>query len=90
MTPGTIIKLPDGQEATIVYHGLDGYGIVFGRQKVDVQAIYDCAPIFKNGNRNPECPEPEAMLRKPWKGSELPCVGDDYEIVEPFVFGVSQ
>lgn len=38
MKPGTIVKLPDGREATVVYHSLCGYGIVWGRQPVDEDA----------------------------------------------------
>lgn len=33
------MKLEDGREATVVYHGLDGYGVQFGRKKVDTEAI---------------------------------------------------
>jgi len=28
MKPGTVIRLQDGRIATIVYNGLDGYGIM--------------------------------------------------------------
>lgn len=39
MKPGTLVRLEDGREATVVYHGLDGYGVQFGRKTVDVNAI---------------------------------------------------
>ena len=82
MKPGTIVRLPDGREATVVYHGLEGYGIVWGRQSVDVEAIESCTPLFGDGDQPPNVPEPEALLRKPWGGEQIGCVGDDYVIVD--------
>lgn len=80
MKPGTIVRLPDGRECTVVYNGLDGEGVLFGRHAVDVDAILASCPLFTA--RQPDnVPEPEAMLRDPYPGAELPCVGDDYEIV---------
>lgn len=80
MKPGTIVRLPDGREGTVVYHGLDGYGIVWGRHPVNVEKILGVQPLFDDG-RMADVPRPEAMLRAPWDGSELPCVGDDYVVV---------
>jgi hypothetical protein len=67
MQPNTIIQLPDGREGTVVYHHLDGYGIVWGQQ----------GP-FNEDN----LPAPEAMLREPYPSASLPCVGKHYVILE--------
>lgn len=80
MKPGTIVKLPDGREATVVYHSLCGYGIVWGRQNVNVDAILGSCPLF-DGPPQEDVPEPEALLREPWAGAWLPCVGETYEVV---------
>jgi hypothetical protein len=81
MKPGTIVRLPDGREGTVVYNGLIGYGIVWGRVSVDVDAVLGSCPLF-DGPSAQNVPEPEALLRKPWDGAELECVGDDYEVIE--------
>lgn len=65
MKAGTIVKLPDGREGTVVYHHIDGYGIVFGRQAVDVD----------------ELPEPQAMLRRLYPSATVPCIGEAYEVI---------
>jgi hypothetical protein len=54
MKAGTHIELPDGREGTVVYHNLDGYGIVFGHEDVDTDDL----------------PEPEAMLRDPYPSAQ--------------------
>lgn len=85
MKPGTMIRLPDGREGTVVYHGLDGYGIILGRVIVDVEAIY--GQPFISDKRNAGVPVPTAMLRdcgaemnaKLWPGME--CVGEEYEVL---------
>ena len=71
MKPGTLIRLPDGREGTVVYHGLDGYGIKWGRHRVPVNELN----LFKAGDEW----APEAMLREPYPGAELECVGEEYE-----------
>ena len=83
MKPGTIIRLPDGREATVVYHGLDGYGIRWGRIAVDVDEILAMCPLFGDSPESREY-EPEAMLREPCSSTttHLPCVGSEYEMVE--------
>lgn len=66
MKPGTVVKLDsDGRVGTVVYHNLDGYGIIWGEHAVDENDL----------------PEPEAMLRDPYPGAEYECVGEDYEIL---------
>jgi len=83
MKAGTIVRLADGRYGTVVYNGLDGVGIKWGKHKVTADEI------FGSGGCLTEYPPPgyqwiaEAMLRKPYKGCEMPCVGDDYEIEEP-------
>ena len=68
MKLGTIITLPDGREGTVVYHNLNGYGIVWGTKIIDPENI----------------PEPEAMLRAEDKAGTLECVGEDYIIGDMF------
>ncbi len=85
MKAGTIIRLPDGRDGTVVYHGLDGYGIRFGRHAVDAEALLAANAVKKAEGDDAEW-LPEAMLRKPsqysarlWPGME--CVGDEYEVI---------
>lgn len=66
MTCGTIVRLPDGREGTVVYHQLDGYGIIWGRHVVTEDDL----------------PEPEAMLRDAYPSAHVECVGSEYEVVE--------
>ena len=80
MRPGTIIKLPDGREATVVSHDLIGYGIIWGRVEVDVERILNTCSLFS------ETPNDwpwvaEAVLREPGL-VDIDCVGTEYEIVE--------
>lgn len=81
MKPGTFVRLPDGREATVVYHSLIGYGIRWGRIPVDVEAIYECCPLFGDDSP-PEVPEPEALLRNHWPTAPMECVGEEYEVIE--------
>ena len=79
MKPGTIIKLPDHRIGTIVYHGLDGYGIVWGRIEVDKIKILSTCGLF--GESPKDYPYfPEAMLREPYGNQDLECVGKNYQI----------
>lgn len=82
MKAGTIIRLPDGREGTVVYHGLDGYGIQWGRKEVNLEEI-----LRGDGNTMRSSPPvsdwfPEAMLRDPYPYADLPCVGESFEVVE--------
>jgi len=86
MRPGTIVRLPDGREGTVVYHGLDGYGIQWGNIRADVERILSGNGATA-GHQPPGMEDlyPQAMLRSwyPGCGSRVEYVGDDYEIVEP-------
>lgn len=39
MKPGTIVKLNDGRLATVVMHGLSGYGVKLGRHTIPQEDI---------------------------------------------------
>lgn len=84
MKAGTIIRLPDGREGTVVYHGLGGYGIQWGRIRVtleDIQAASRSAnPLFGEPPGNYPY-HAEAMLRVPYPGADIDCIGDRWEIV---------
>ncbi len=83
MKPGTVIELSDGRRATVVYHGLDGYGIQWGEVDVDVDAIMEGTPLF--GTEPPQEPwpwDPEAMLREHYPSADVECVGRDFSVVE--------
>lgn len=85
MKCGTIVRLPDGREGTVVYHNLDGYGIKWGRHAVtddDIGGGNWLAGIHDGGGAPDAFPWfPDAMLKKPNPYATLECVGDDYEIV---------
>lgn len=80
MKPGTIIRLSDGREGTVVYHGLDGYGIRWGRHVLSSEVLHSI--IVCNGTRTGVWAA-EAMLRKPYEGCDpdLEYVGDEWETV---------
>jgi len=78
MKAGTIIRLPDGREGTVVYNGLDGVGIKWGRHVISIEDV--------GGGSWYEAPRdyewfPDAMLREPYPSAEIPCVGEEFEIV---------
>jgi len=80
---GTIIQLPDGRIGTTVYHGLDGIGIKWGRHNPPPEDF-----VGTNGGLfDTDIPEdwpwfPDAMLRDPYPGADLPCVGTEFTILE--------
>ena len=88
MELGTQIRLPDGREATVVYHSLIGVGVKWGLHDPDPADFTDT-----DGNTvQNEAPadwgwEPDALLRDPWPGCEShgfsadQCVGEQYEII---------
>lgn len=74
MRPGTFVRLPDGREGTVVYHGLDGYGIKWGRHTVPLEELNNSTAGDEWG--------PDAMLRNPYPFATengIECVGEEYE-----------
>lgn len=87
MEPGTIIELPDKRRGTVVFHGLSGYGIKFGEITLTAEdkkrILSGIGDLRMMGVREPEVPDnfdlfPEALLREPFEGSSIPCVGSDF------------
>lgn len=83
----TIVRLPDGREGTVVYSGLDGEGIKWGRHEIPEGELekHVCLPAIGVVSEHPgeKYPWfPDAMLRNPYPSADLPCVGQDYEVVE--------
>jgi len=67
MKPNTLIELPDGRRGRVVYHNLDGYGVKFGEQEWPEDDL----------------PEPDAMLRDPWRNShQYEMVGEEYTVID--------
>ena len=93
MKPGTIVQLPDGRVGTVVYHGLDGDGIAWGRIHLDPDFLSQASEAWAtqqfgrdfDSNKYPAVPVAVAMLRETknaylWPKMEV--VGEDYEILE--------
>lgn len=81
MKAGTIIKMHDGRIGTVVYNGLDGVGIKWGRFNITMDDIQGHGGLFDE-----EIPEdydyyPDAMLRESYPSADLECVGIDYEVI---------
>ncbi len=77
LAAGSHVTLPDGRVGTVVYNGLDGIGIKWGRHDVTLRDV--AGGLFE------EPPTgypwfPDAMLRDDYPGAELPCVGTEYEV----------
>jgi len=87
------IRLPDGREATVCYHGLDGDGIKFGLHDIPLEDLEDTCPVFKQ-ELPPEHPArnwtPDAILREKdyQKYCSLPCVGIEFEIIRKCSKGI--
>ena len=79
---GTIVRLPDGREGTTVYNGLDGVGIKWGRHAVTMKDVRGTGGLIREDAPRDYEWFPDAMLRDPYPGADLPCVGEDFEIVE--------
>jgi hypothetical protein len=83
---GTLIRLKDGRSGRVVYNGLDGVGIKFGADPVDVDAIMrGNGGVLRvlGGDDSDDDAElaalaPEAMLRDPYPSATLECVGKRY------------
>lgn len=79
---GTIIELPDGRRGTVVYNGLDGQGIKWGEHIIPEGAIQGTGNTVGGG------PPPDyeyfadALLREPYNGADLECVGEEYTVIK--------
>ena len=86
MKAGTIVRLPDGREGTVVYNSLDGVGIRWGRIDVDEDVLNaGGGGLFRGAETAAEWAMiPEAMLRDPHQyGSPgMEYVGSKYEVIE--------
>ncbi len=88
MKLGTQVELPDGRVGTVVYNGLIGVGIKWGRHDPD-PADFEGTTGNTIDEHVPEGWkwEPDALLRDPWDGCErygfaaTDCVGSDYKIL---------
>jgi len=84
LSAGTIVRLPDGREGTVVYYGLDGYGIKWGRHLVTLDDIEKAAQghnvLFGNPPENYPW-KADALLREPHPvHGIMECVGEEFEI----------
>ena len=77
---GTKIKLADGRKATVVYNGLDGIGIKFGHFILSEDDMKGSGGFFDKKPGDYEWAA-EAMLREPYTGANMECVGKDFEVV---------
>lgn len=82
MKLGDIVKVPDGRIGTVVYSGLDGFGIKWGKHLLleeDRSVILGLNPLFEV--KTPEGYNwfPDAMLRDKdvEKLLQIECVGND-------------
>ena len=84
---GTQIQMADGRIGTTVYNGLDGVGVKWGRHypdQADFEGTVGGLEMIGVRGRDPgpEWPwQPDAMLRDPYPGAVLPCVGQDFAIL---------
>lgn len=81
MKAGTVVQFTDGRYGTVVYNGLDGVGIKWGRHKVTIDDLCGSGGLFSETPPREYEWIAEAMLRKPYPGAKMPCVGEDYEII---------
>lgn len=61
---GSVVQTPDGEEWTVVYHNLDGYGVIAGSH--DSLA----------GARDEDLPPHTHLLRTPSPVHNCPCLGE--------------
>ncbi len=92
MKLGTQIRFSDGREATVVYNGLIGVGIMWGRHDPDPEDFKGTDGNLTQGGSPKDWKwEPEALLRHPsekypnlflkYGFTDDQCVGDDYNII---------
>jgi hypothetical protein len=82
MRPGEWVRLPDGREGTVVYSGLDGIGIKWGCHEVTDRDIEGTGGLFWGDPPDDYPWFPDAMLRAPYKGATLECVGLEYVVIQ--------
>ena len=86
---GSQVRLPDGREGTIVFNGLTGMGIKWGRHDPEPREFDGTfgdvgMPTADSPARQSDWPwEMDAMLREPElaKRLRLPCVGEEFELL---------
>jgi len=93
MKLGTWVRLPDGREGTVVFNGLIGVGIKWGRHDPDpVDFEGSVGDLDKIGVHGREMPglvrwAPDALLRAPWPGCDRngfspdQCVGGEFDVI---------
>ncbi len=83
MRAGTIVRLADGREGTVVFNGLCGVGIKWGRYDVTEEDFAGTfGDLFAPSKNIVKWPwYPDAYLRDPFPGADHECVGEDYEVV---------
>lgn len=80
LRPGSIVRLPDGREGTVVSSNLAAFGIKWGRHDVTID------DLTRYGDEDAVGYEwaPDALLRDDYADAGgLECVGLDIEIMEP-------
>ena len=82
MKLGTIVEMSDGRRGTVVYNGLDGVGVKWGEYSPNPKDFEGTTGgLFAEPIPDDWEWFPEAMLRDNYPSADLPCVGNDYEIV---------
>lgn len=88
MKLGTLIRMTDGREGTVVFNGLIGVGLKWGHHDPDPEDFKDThGDLFDTGQDDDWEWEPDALLREPWDGCERTgwaleqFVGEDYEVI---------
>jgi hypothetical protein len=81
---GTWLEVEGFGPATVVYHGLDGYGVIEGHQEFDSSTEEEANKmntLFGDDTRSMIVPQPTAMLREPSleRILKMPCIGENYE-----------
>jgi hypothetical protein len=89
MKAGTIVRLPDGREGTVVFNGLCGVGIKWGRHEVNEHTFAGTyGDVFSPSVEiDDEWPwKPDAWLREEWPGADgLECVGGTVVVLSEVV-----
>ena len=81
---GTVVRLKNGELATVVYNGLLGVGVKFGVHKPDPKDFVSTSGDFRGDDEVPDDWPwyPDAILRNPWSSCEKSgwtkdqCVGE--------------